>query len=392
VPEVLQPGQVSRIQQDTGATVQRYQTPARSADASSFRSQLLQQFLRLLMMMMMMMMMMIMMIVMVALAPMIFLPSGTAAAGAVVSSFITNHRHGHQYDARSIFWMVGHNNNNNNHLFHTPTVTKLRSVSSSSESSSEGGAISATTDTPVATNTIKQMDDEYRTLLATTHHCGAILNEAVQPRVHNNTTTKDTAEQNEIILETLLQLEQCTRRINQYNDHAYAHDMLQRNLTGAWRLIATTGTASKSPLSKFWNNKDTTATDRPAKNNLQLNYFPLKAIQTFNTTTQCITNAIYIGESDYKALQFSGNFTFNVQKSRLEFDFLQLELFQWIQISLQGGQAAQIGATTGLGSSSNPRNFEQRKKLPFFLWISADANVATARGGGGGLALWKRVG
>jgi hypothetical protein len=170
--------------------------------------------------------------------------------------------------------------------------------------------------------------------------------------------------------------------------------MLHRNLTGAWRLIATTGTASKSPLSRFWNNKDTTttATDRPAKNNLTLNYFPLKAIQTFNTTTQCITNAIYIGDSDYKALQFSGNFTFNVQKSRLEFDFLQLELFQWIQISLQGGQAAQIGATTGLGSSSNPRNFEQRKKLPFFLWISADANVATARGGGGGLALWKRVG
>ena len=29
-------------------------------------------------------------------------------------------------------------------------------------------------------------------------------------------------------------------------------------------------------------------------------------------------------------------------------------------------------------------------KKPFFNWISADENVATARGGGGGLALWKR--
>jgi hypothetical protein len=28
----------------------------------------------------------------------------------------------------------------------------------------------------------------------------------------------------------------------------------------------------------------------------------------------------------------------------------------------------------------------------FFDWISADDAIATARGGGGGLALWKRVG
>ena len=29
-------------------------------------------------------------------------------------------------------------------------------------------------------------------------------------------------------------------------------------------------------------------------------------------------------------------------------------------------------------------------KKPFFNWISADSNIATARGGGGGLALWQR--
>ena len=29
-------------------------------------------------------------------------------------------------------------------------------------------------------------------------------------------------------------------------------------------------------------------------------------------------------------------------------------------------------------------------KKPFFNWISADSEIATARGGGGGLALWQR--
>ena len=29
-------------------------------------------------------------------------------------------------------------------------------------------------------------------------------------------------------------------------------------------------------------------------------------------------------------------------------------------------------------------------RQPFFNWISADEQIATARGGGGGLALWKR--
>lgn len=36
-------------------------------------------------------------------------------------------------------------------------------------------------------------------------------------------------------------------------------------------------------------------------------------------------------------------------------------------------------------------NAEKRDKSAFFNWISADATIATARGGGGGLALWKRV-
>ena len=40
--------------------------------------------------------------------------------------------------------------------------------------------------------------------------------------------------------------------------------------------------------------------------------------------------------------------------------------------------------------AGNVKNSEKGKR-PFFNWISADETIATARGGGGGLALWKRV-
>ena len=45
--------------------------------------------------------------------------------------------------------------------------------------------------------------------------------------------------------------------------------------------------------------------------------------------------------------------------------------------------------STGLGSENNVELVEKGAK-PFFNWISADKDIATARGGGGGLALWKR--
>jgi hypothetical protein len=37
----------------------------------------------------------------------------------------------------------------------------------------------------------------------------------------------------------------------------------------------------------------------------------------------------------------------------------------------------------------NTKNPNAGRK-PFFNWISADATIATARGGSGGLALWRR--
>ena len=37
------------------------------------------------------------------------------------------------------------------------------------------------------------------------------------------------------------------------------------------------------------------------------------------------------------------------------------------------------------------RKLVEGGKKAFFNWVSADQDVAVARGGGGGLALWKRV-
>ena len=110
-----------------------------------------------------------------------------------------------------------------------------------------------------------------------------------------------------------------------------------------------------------------------------------------------------------------------------KFDFDEITLFSLFNINLKKGQAAKIGASSGLGSEGNVENAKRDKKA-FFNWskccrrclfqcdgagiiptmkrrvspsltflrcfvllVSADETIATARGGGGGLALWKRV-
>jgi hypothetical protein len=120
----------------------------------------------------------------------------------------------------------------------------------------------------------------------------------------------------------------------------------------------------------------------------RINYFPLKAVQSFDTTTWNIENGIYIG--DVPIIKFHGDFEFNLKSRKLEFDFTSLSMLGWITIPLGNGQAAQLGASSGLGSQSNVANAARNRKA-FFNWISADDTIATARGGGGGLALWKRV-
>ena len=227
--------------------------------------------------------------------------------------------------------------------------------------------------TTTTTTTTKKTKDELQQEMS---ECLFILNQAA------NTKQIDA----NVVYQALITLEQLARQCNKIiptkddngtpteQKYEYAQQV-QEQLTGSWRLIFTTGTVETQ--TKLGNKK--------------INYFPIKAIQTFNTTTHVITNAIYIG--DFVVLQFCGTYTFDVRKCQVQFDFDTLQLFQnFITIPLSRGQAAEFGASTGLGSESNVINVQTKNKSAFFNWISADDNIATARGGGGGLALWKRNG
>lgn len=95
-------------------------------------------------------------------------------------------------------------------------------------------------------------------------------------------------------------------------------------------------------------------------------------------------------------LRFVGDFEWIEKLRKLEFDFNELYIFG-LKISIKKGDAVKIGKQTGLGSeapissssiSSTTTSVNERKAM--FMWISANEEIATARGGGGGLALWKR--
>jgi hypothetical protein len=112
-----------------------------------------------------------------------------------------------------------------------------------------------------------------------------------------------------------------------------------------------------------------------------------------------ISNGIFLGE--FPVLQFYGSFEWKEKARKLEFDFdtisvlgLKITLPKGTDltslfharhnctlIKLPPGGAAKIGQSTGLGSESNIELVEKGRK-PFFNWISADAEIATARGGG----------
>eukprot|EP01036_Dinobryon_divergens_P024468 gene24468-32919_t len=166
------------------------------------------------------------------------------------------------------------------------------------------------------------------------------------------------------VLESLSALEKLMRQKNRLDEGVTSKDTLFR-LNGSWRLVFTTGTVNVQ------------------KKIGKVNYFPIKAVQSFNTTTTPfkITNGIYIG--DFPLLKFFGDFTWATAARKLEFDFDEIAVVG-LRFSLPKGGAAKIGSSTGLGA-------ENKTRRPFFNWISADEQIATARGAGGGLALWKRV-
>ena len=200
---------------------------------------------------------------------------------------------------------------------------------------------------------VTEFDDEI-------NECIKILNSAA------NTKSEDPEE----VVTALEDLEQLARK-KAKADPSFAQDVLT-NLNGSWRLIFTTGTK--------------TTQDRIQKT---VNYFPIKAVQSFDTSTDPygIENGIYLG--DFAVVKFSGPFDFDLVRRKLEFDFTKIAVLGF-EIQIKSEDAAKIGASTGLGSESNVKNSEKGKR-PFFNWIGADATIATARGGGGGLALWKRI-
>lgn len=171
------------------------------------------------------------------------------------------------------------------------------------------------------------------------------------------------------VIENLMSLEKLMRKKNRLDDNATSRETLA-NLNGAWRLVFTTGTVdSQKKIGK-------------------INYFPIKAVQCFNTETQRISNGIYIG--NYAVLKFFGQFEWVEKARKLEFDFDKIQLFSGaLSFPLKSGEAAALGSSTGLGSEGNVELAKKDKKA-FFNWISADGDIATARGGGGGLALWRK--
>jgi hypothetical protein len=233
-------------------------------------------------------------------------------------------------------------------LYHARSTT-TSSLASATSSSTGGG--SSDTDTSAALQDVV-----------------ALLTRAAETKSENS----------DDVVAALLDLEKWMRQKNK--DDPTTADATLEALTGhqkggSWRLIFTTGTMNTQ------------------KRTGRINYFPIKATQSFNKAVDpwLIENGIYVG--DFPILKFKGDFDWTLQKSgvsKLTFDFTSIKLFNFIDIQLKSGEAASLGAKTGLGSEGNVE-LEKRGKRAFFNWISADDKIATARGGGGGLALWMRV-
>ena len=120
------------------------------------------------------------------------------------------------------------------------------------------------------------------------------------------------------VVGALLDLEKLARAVSKEDDGAFSRDTLEK-LNGSWRLVFTTGTVDTQ------------------KRVGKINYFPIKAVQSFNTQTSpmTLTNGIFAG--DFALLQFYGDFEWLEDKRRLEFDFDEIAVLGFrIQLPPQG--------------------------------------------------------
>lgn len=185
------------------------------------------------------------------------------------------------------------------------------------------------------------------------------------------------------VIDALLDLEKLAKKANRA-DPSLSEKTLKALSEGgvSWRLIFTTGTLD---------------TQRKL-GGTKINYFPLKATQSFDSSQPAmedwvIQNGIAVG--DFELLKFEGDFDWTLTEksglTKVTFDFNRIKLLNGLlDIPLKKGEAASLGAKSGLGSENNVK-LNKKGKRPFFNWISADDQIATARGGGGGIALWKRM-
>jgi len=119
--------------------------------------------------------------------------------------------------------------------------------------------------------------------------CNEILNRAALSKNENP----------DLVLSALEKLEKLYREKRKSEGEVVAKQVLN-NLNGSWRLIFTTGT--KNTQERF---------------QTKINYFPLKAIQRFDSTQTPfqIENGIYAWE--IPVIKFSGTFDFDVRKSKV---------------------------------------------------------------------------
>ena len=93
-------------------------------------------------------------------------------------------------------------------------------------------------------------------------------------------------EESDAVVDALLGLEQSCKERSRA-EGASAGAAIADKLTGAWRLVFTTGTVS-----------------RQKRTGARVNYFPVKAVQTFDLPASKITNGIFFG--DWAAVRFFG--------------------------------------------------------------------------------------
>jgi hypothetical protein len=128
-----------------------------------------------------------------------------------------------------------------------------------------------------------------------------------------------------------------------------------------WRLIFTSGTKDVQKAMK-------SAGQGSGK------YFPLTAVQRWDSTTSQIENGIFLGH--VAALTFSGPYAMKGKKLSFDFDTLKLKL---------GPLTVPIKLKDKITDYSSP------PKDPFFLFFYVSDDLIAARGRGGGIAFWART-